>query len=429
MQPRHINFSMDVEETASSVRITRENLLGTPAIVEEITENDPHLSNIIEESHAEDMEELRKQASRVPILEQEVESLKLELDKFGMESKDKVDDIVTERKALQAEINELRIKLSEMQKIEFELKYKSREIEEVNAKLRSIQQEMESRNEEIAMLQDKSDAKAAECETLQLEIERMRKSDMTKRLLFQIDTLTQQVESLNKIISHKDELLTKLEREASNHAKAERDTSSLEIELHRLKEESHETRQKLAEKMIGYERLKIDLVEATKEIGILKECIQQKDVLIKNTSGSDVIEISSHLQEAQNENTQLKTELQRLRTNAGNDQYESSQDLQKQSDSLDARLSELKFLLEQEVQKCQSLTQIRDDLQMDFNELKRIFDQEKDNGMKLQMILDSERKQSNSMANQDANLIQALRIRLDAALDNEAALQVGISID
>lgn len=420
MQPRHINFSM-VNETAPS-RITRENLLGTPAIVEEITDADAQLSNIIEESQKEDIEELRKQASRVPILEQEVESLKLELDKFGIESKEKVDDIVTERKELQAEINDLRVKISEMQKLEFELKYKSREIEEVNAKLRTIQQEMESRNEEIAMLQDKSDSKAAECETLQLEIERMRKSDMTKRLLFQIDTLSQQVDSLNKIISHKDELLTKLEKEASNHAKAERDTSSLEMELHRLKEELHESRQMLAEKMIGYEKLKIDLAETTKEVGILKDCIQQKDVLIKNTSGGEVIEISSQLQDAQNKNVELKTELERLRTNVGNDQSDS-QDLLKQSDSLDARLTELKMLLDQEIQKCQSLMQVRDDLQSDFNELKRVYDQEKDNGMKLQMILDSERKQSNSMANQDANLIQALRIRLEAALDNEAALQ------
>lgn len=398
--------------------------MGTPAIIEEITDDDPQLSNIIEETQQqEEIEELRKQAARIPILEQEVESLKLELDKYGIESKDKVDDIVTERKELQAEINDLRVKMSEMQKIEFELKYKSREIEEVNAKLRSIQQEMESRNEEIAMLQDKSDAKAAECETLQLEIERMRKSDMTKRLLFQIDTLSQQVDSLNKIISHKDELLTKLEKEASNHAKAERDNSSLEMELHRLKEELHVTQQKLAEKMIGYEKIKIDLVEATKENEILKECLHQKDVLIRNTSGGETHEISAQLQDAQNDNLELKTELERLRGVLGTGEHSDSQDLQKQSDTLDARLIELKMLLEQEIQKCQSLMQVRDDLQSDFDELKRLYDQEKDNGMKLQMILDSERKQSNSMANQDANLIQALRIRLDAALDNEAALQ------
>lgn len=421
LQPRQINFSM-VEETASSARITHENLLGTPAIIEEITDDDPHLSNIVEEPQKEEMEELRKQAARVPVLEQEIESLKLEIDKFSIESKEKVDDIVNERKSLQTEINDLRVKVSDMQKIEVELKYKTLEIEEINAKLRSIQQEMQSRNEEIAMLQDKSDAKAAECETLQLEIERMRKSDMTKRLLFQIDTLTQQIESLNKIITHKDELLTKLEKEVTNHAKVERDNSSLDAEMQRLKEELQETKQKLTEKLIGYEKIKIDLVEATKEIEILKQGIQQKDALIRNTSGGDTIEISAQLQETQNENLELKTELERLRAITGTETSES-QDLQKQSDTLDARLTELKLLLDQEIKKSQSLMQIRDDLQADFNELKRLYDQEKDNGLKLQMILDAERKQSNSMANQDANLIQALRIRLDAALDNEAALQ------
>uniref|UniRef100_A0A336KVR5 CSON000948 protein n=1 Tax=Culicoides sonorensis TaxID=179676 RepID=A0A336KVR5_CULSO len=421
MQPRHINFSL-AEETASSVRLRRENLLGTPAIIEEITDED--LSQIAEEPQKEEIEELRKQAARVPILEKEIESLKLELDQFSVESKDKVDGIVNERKELQAEINDLRIKVSEMQKIEVELKYKSREIEDLNAKLRQFQTEMESRNEEIAILQDKSDSKAAECETLQLEIERMRKSDITKRLMFQIDTLTQQVDSLNKIISHKDELLSKLEKDATNHAKAERDNSSLEGDLHRMKNELHETKQKLTDKLISYEKMKIDLVEATKEIEILKQCIHQKDALIRNTSGGELSVISAQLQEAQNENLELKTELERLKCILGGGEHsQDSQDLQKQSDTLDARLTELKSLLDQEIQKCQNLMQIRDDLQSDFNELKRCYDIEKDNGMKLQMILDTERKQSNSMANQDANLIQALRIRLDAALDNEAALQ------
>ncbi|XP_063695962.1 A-kinase anchor protein 9 isoform X2 [Culicoides brevitarsis] len=413
IQPRQINFS-NFEETASSGRITRENLLGTPAIVEEITD-DEHLSNIMEEN--EDIEELRKQASRVPALEQEVESLKLELDKHGIESKGKVGEIVNERKDLQAEVNELRVKISEMQKLEVELKYKTREIEEVNAKLHKIQQEMDLRNEEIGILQDKSDAKAAECETLQLEIERMRKSDMTKRLLFQIDTLTQQVESLNKIIAHKDELLTKLEKEATNHAKAERDTSSLELELQRMRDESNEVKKTLAMKLYEYEKMKIDVAEATREIEILKATLLQKDELIKNTSGGEMLEITAQLQDAQNENLELKTELERLRSES------DSQDLEKQSASLDARLTELKSLLEKEVQKYNNLMKVRDELQADFDELKRMYDKEKDNGMKLQMILDSERKQTNSMANQDANLIQALRIRLEAALDNEVALQ------
>lgn len=404
----------------------RENLLGTQAIIEEITD-DQQLSDIQEDINQEELEDLRKQIGRIPVLEYEIESLKMELDRMGIESKDKYQELTNEKKELISEMGTLKLQVSEMQRLEVELKYKSREIEETNAKLKAFQHEMAARNQEISMLQDKSDAKAAECETLQIEIERMRKSDITKKLMFQIDMLNQQVESLNKIISHKDELLSKFEKEASNQAKVERDLAdktrdhnSIEKEVLKLREELAETKQRLTSKLISFEKIKIDLEEATKQVESLKNAILQKDKLLQNTNLSDV---ERRLQDELNKNIELNTELDKVKTILGHEQSDSQDNIQKQSENLDQRLLELKTLLDQEIEKCKILMRARDDLQEEFDELKRQYDTEKDNGFKLQMILDAERKQSNSIQNQDANLIQALRIRLDAALDNEGVLQ------
>lgn len=424
LPPRQINFSIVTAETPAS-RHTHENLLGTPAIVEEVTDDENPLSDIQEDQeHAEEVEELRKSAQKLPGLENEVEKLRIQLEQVTNDLRGQCEEsglLTAEKKELQNEVNQLKMQVIELQKLEIELRYKMKEIEEVNGKLKEVQAELESRNQEIAVLQDKSDAKAAECETLQIEIERLRKSDCTSRLMFQVDTLNQQIESMNKIISHKDELINKLEKDALNYStksnENQNSSASIEREVIALREEMTETKQKLTEKLISLEKLKLSYEELERQNTLLKTNLQQKDELIETEHTDEVYE---KLRDEQNKNLQLMNELDRLRAIFSET---DANELQLHSENMDSRLRELKQLLDQEMQKSQALMQIRDELQADFNELKRQYDIEKDNGLKLHMILESERKQSNSIQNQDANLIQVLRIRLNAALENEATLQ------
>lgn len=418
--PRQINFSLITNETEHDRRRLRENLLGTPAIIEEVTDDENALSDIQEDEKQEVVEELRRSALKLPGLENEVESLRIQLEQLTKDLRAQCEEggiLTAEKKELQTEVNQLRMQVSELQKIEIELKYKAKEVEDANQRLRGIQAELECRNQEVAVLQDKSDAKAAECETLQNEIDRLRKADCTTRLMFQIDTLNQQVESMNKIILHKDELINKLEKDALNASSVDRGVTSIEREVATLRDEMTDTKQKLTEKLIALERLKLNHEELERQNHLLRNSLQQKDELLETVNVDVVYE---KLRDEQNKNLELMSELDRLRAIFSET---DSSELQRHSENMDSRLRELKQLLEQEMQKSHALLQMRDELQADFNEMKRQYDIEKDNGLKLHMILDSERKQSNSIQNQDANLIQVLRIRLNAALENEATLQ------
>ena len=229
MAPRQINFSL-AESSKSAEFLQKQASNG--ATIEEIKEEDElkNLSDIEEEII--DNEKLK--------LEQEVESLKLNLEKITGEKNREIDDIRKELREKNEEISNLNIELAARLKLfdDMNEERKALQIEVDNVKgdllsLQKIETELNQREAELkaAILnfnekEEELRMKSAMVEELQIELEQSAKESvqLNQKLLSngsKIDTLQQQIESLNKTINHKDELLSKMEKDALNYAQNE----------------------------------------------------------------------------------------------------------------------------------------------------------------------------------------------------------------
>ncbi|XP_055600528.1 pericentrin isoform X2 [Uranotaenia lowii] len=358
--PRQINFSL-VEQSSSSGAGYRE-----PAFIEEIyddegaevlkasSEQGKRLSDISEHVTAEDRDKL----------ENELESLKMSLDRVTNEKnealerlqgevQDKIDrisdlqvelaarnqlyeDLLQEKKDLKEELKKVKASLVELESVSEKLEKKEVELKDALEKLALKEGEVEDFNNSNSKIKEEMQQQLVESQGL--------RSDYQKSQ-FLLDTLKQQVESLNKTISHKDELLTKLEKDILNYSKNEEkyleqlkvldakdtelkilqgnykdrlheidilneDNRFLNEDITRLKneiakssstslpfnpsyvqflkqncekfeEELDETKAMLTEKMLALERVKIDLSACQREAEDLRCMLKEKESMIQ----------------------------------------------------------------------------------------------------------------------------------------------------
>ncbi|CAK1587322.1 unnamed protein product [Parnassius mnemosyne] len=90
--------------------------------------------------------------------------------------------------------------------------------------------------------------------------------------------------------------------------------------------------------------------------------------------------------------------------------------LQMQVENLESRLKDKDALITE-------LNRIRDQLVQDWQTVKLRYEAERDNSGRLQLLLDSQKETSESLQNQDSNMIQILKKRLESAMQSELELQ------
>ncbi|XP_055624894.1 A-kinase anchor protein 9 isoform X3 [Toxorhynchites rutilus septentrionalis] len=536
--PRQINFSVvDDSRSTESRSYVRE-----PAFIEEIQDEVEEvvpvkrggesgvarLSDISENAIEEDRGKL----------ENELESLKLALDRVTNEKNEslkrlqadiqnKIDlisdiqvelaarnklyeDLLQEKKDIREELENVKVSLRELECEAEKFKKKEVELQEAVGQIAQKEEEIAEVKLLYAKLCDQVQQQTKENELL--------KSEQQKNVLL-LDTLKQQVESLNKTIGHKDELLTKLEKDILNYSKNEEkyleqlksldaketelkimqgnykdrlheiqilneDNRFLNEDINRLKneiarssssnptsnpsyvqflkqncekfeEELRETKVMLTEKMLSLERVKIDLASCQNEAELLKNQLKEKEMVIAQIGddGNSLHEALSNIQnkmQENNNNLNKKLREEQLRNEALQAEVDSLKTQIQRSDNSSSpkpfSVEEIAEQLEKELNYSAQLDSSimkaieSDDLNSEDeneNPETKAVGEDQNDGKKLEeltqllhmelqksaKLLEEEKQNSNAIQLQDADIIEAMRLSLEAAIENESKLQ------
>lgn len=449
-KPRKLNFT---DESSSGSKPHQTIVLGPDgSTLPRINETR------VDELHAE-IARLQEKLSAMPMLEEEVESLKISLESvtneksllkdelksktddasnlnLDLQAKNKLlNDLVAEKKQLQAEFDEIKFKLNKLGNLQTEID--------------NLNEQLKERDNDITALHDKLDQKGRQCEELLSKIDKLKTTSvLNEQLMEQIDVYGQQIQSLSKTISHKDELLTKHDKDLLNYSETENryldkikcledQVLVLNADQNVMKKELEATRNDLYEKMIDYEHNKLELKQRDEKIEELK------DILSDSKSPRSVEDMRIQIRLEQEKNVKLQNEIDRLKVIFNRQEHSSSpkplsldeiaERVEKElnySAQLDDNI--LKAIESDEINSDEdnferlgrtTTTTATDDLISDLNELKKNFNLERNKCLTLQSLLEKEKQNSDTIQQHDAEIIETMRLRLQAALEQETELQ------
>lgn len=415
---------------------------------------------------------------RVPQLESEVESLKLSLEgitseknnsieKLKTDLKSKIDeitnlkvdlsakeklyeDLIVQRRELQSDVDEMKMRLIQLENIEADFIKKEDDFKVLREKIENLEDQLDFKKEEI-------EARDQEKEIIALEHNKL-KEDIKS-----IEGLSQQIEIFKTTLTQKDDLIVKLEKEISGYSqKVVVENKIPNEEYNHIIEELQETRQELSNKMISYEKCRLELIDQEKEIHNLQSQLnitesgnfvdltnKLRDEQIKNETLSNEIkklkrsdrienssspkpmsfdEITEQVEKELNYSAQLDSNILKaiesddLNSDEDNTHRQNVEELLRQSGDIDEEFKELRTNLESEMRRRKELSRMNSEILSELQEFKQKYDSARINCTKLQILLDQEKKNSSSIQQQDSNIIEAMRIRLEAAIDNESEL-------
>lgn len=432
-KPRKLNFT---DEDSSSASKPNETVVIIP-----VGSTLPKIDETRFDELQAEIATLQAKLSVVPVLEEKMESLKMSLESVTNEKgllkdelKSKTDDasnlnldlqaknkllteLVAEKKQLQAEFDEIKFKLNKLVNVQTEID--------------ALNEQLKERDDDIVALHDKMDQKGRECEELLSKIDKLKTTSvLNEQLMEQIDVYGQQIQSLSKTLSHKDELLTKHDKELLNYA--ENDIRYTD-KIRTLEKELETTRNDLYEKMIDYEHNKLELNQRDEKIEELK------DILSDSKSPRSVEDMRIEIRREQEKNCRLQSEIDRLKI-ALNRQENSGSPKPLSLDEIAARVEkELNYSaqLDDNILKAIESDEINSDddnlertgqpstdiVMTELSDLKRDLNLERNNCLKFQNLLEKEKKNSEAIQQHDAEIIDTMRLRLQAALEHEAELQ------
>lgn len=430
-RPRQINFSLS-DEFSSMDRIPTGQLVGISSSISnqskledfnaEINNLQGRLAVALKlETYVTNLKKTLEQVTNEKnditndLIQQKESAANLRLD---LAAKSKIiDDVMVEKKVIQSELSDIKLKLSKLNIVQSEVKF--------------LQEDQEARNQEFDELSRRFKDKCRETEDLMQKID---------TLTGQMNIFNYQIISLNKTISHKDELLTKHEKNSLNYAQNEtqylekinrldqeileskRNADLGETDIHQ-KQELAETKGKLFELMVDYDRLRIELKgrnpkDSTTELLSLEQEKNQKlkqeigvlqDALLRSDNSSPkpflLDEIAESVEKELNYSAQLDSNILKAI---------ESDEINSDEDNLSDRLTQPKYAKEYAV---------GDDVMSELRALNQKYDTERSNRLRLQRLLDAEKRNSGSLQEQDANIIDAMRIRLEEVLAQESYMQ------
>ncbi|KFB46504.1 AGAP010655-PA-like protein [Anopheles sinensis] len=472
-------------------------------------------------------------------LESEVESLKLNLDRVVNEKNELVERLKGELQEKVEQIADLQVELAARNKLYEDLMQERKElrteVEKVKQELGQLEQQAHSvqqkeselrealeclhrKEAEVLEVNERYDKLRAEMENVTKESAVLRAEQQRQKL--EVDTLRQQVESLNKTIGHKDELMSKLEKDLLNYSKNEekyleqlRSLDAKETELKivqgnykdrlheieilnednrfltedinrlrneiarnsnsqlnsnssyvqtlkqncaKLEEELQETKHLLTEKMLALERVRIDLSGCQHELEDVRGALREKEMIIQQIGddGQSLHEALSNIQEQmqdknvtlngklreeQARNAKLQSELEQLKAQLQQSDNSSSPkpfSVEEIAEQLEKELN-YSAQLDSSILKAIESDEVNSDDEpkgdarkagsqrkpSELDDLRQKLQLEMDKGKKMQELLEGEKQNSASIQQQDAEIIEAMRIRLEASLGNESTLQ------
>lgn len=409
----------------------------------------------VNELEAEIVRLQEKLLSVVPVLEDEVESLKMSLEAVTNEKnllndelKSKADDALNLSLDLQAKdklLNELIAEKKQLQVEYDEIKSRLNKLASVQAEMDNLNEQLKERDSDIAALHDTLDQKSRRCEELLNKIDKLKTTTaLNEQLMEQIDVYGQQIQSLSKTISHKDELLTKHEKDLLNSSgnenrylnkinALEEQVLVLNAEQNQMKKELEAARNDLYEKMIDFERNKLELRQRDERIEELR------DILSDSKSPRSVEDMRIQIRQEQEKNAKLQEEIDRLKVIFNRQESNGSPKPLSLDEIAECVEKELNYSaqLDDNILKAIESDEINSDddnferlghtttdvLMAELNELKADLSSERKTCTALQSQLDKEKKNFEAIQQHDADIIDTMRIRLQAALEQETELQ------
>lgn len=397
---------------------------------------------------------LQEKLSTVPILEEEVESLKISLESVTNEKcllkeelQSKTDDALNLNLDLQAKNKLLNELISEKKQLQAEfddMKFKLNKLGNVQPEIDHLNEQLMERDNAIAAMHDKLDEKGRQCEELLGKIDKLKTtSALNEQLMEQIDLYGQQIQSLSKTVSHKEELLTKHDKDLLNYSEneiryldriktLEEQVLVLNADQNLMKMELEATRNDLYEKMIDYEHNKLELKQRDEQIEELK------DILSDSKSPRSVEDMRIQIRQEQEKNVRLQTELDRLKVIFNRQEHSSSPKPFSLDEIAERVEKELNYSaqLDDNILKAIESDEINSDednferlgqtateaLMAELNDLKKNFDLERKNCVNLQNLLEKEKKNFELIQQHDAEIMDTMRLRLQSALEQETEL-------
>lgn len=455
-QPRKILFTTqttnDDNRISTNERKFLAESLSLPTIVDEqymLNASSPLANNLHEKIAKLQNENMEKTEELTKLKVKLAEHSEMHLD---LAAKSKLlSDLMVEKKELQFEFDEQKSQLTKLINTS-----NATAAAGVAGELNSNEQKTENLKE----IQQQFTEKCQQFEQLSAKLEQILNENIT--LKTEIDLLTQQVQSLDKTINHKDELLSKFEKNAINYAQTEsrhletinrleQDIIDLNqnldrnhdatVQLTTLREELDRTKNELFDKMIDYEKCQLYLKQQAKTIEDLK------DILSDSKSPRSVEDMRIQIRQEQEKNQKFCDEIMQLRAiierHDNNDspkpygldeiarRVEKELNYSAQLDSNIIKAIESEHEQQQHDSDEEKLQNIRQAANMaaELTTVKEKYEIEKQNCLRLQRLLDAEKSNSTSLQEQDVNVIRAINLRLEASISQEAELQKLLEIE
>lgn len=371
-----------------------------------------------ESSMMNDVNKLRKELELITKEKNEaVESLRVELlsktDEMSnlqldLAAKSKLyDDLMVEKKEVERELDDIRVSLMRFSSYESTLKKKDEELNNSLVKIKQLEMELKSQNQDLENLRISMGEKDENIQKLSQELlVHQTKCQENERMLLDLERLKTQVTSYNDVMTEKESLLKKLEQDLLKYVKSENELLEKAEHCEKLLDANHQLesdvdslKRELSLKSFALEKCKFDLQEMEQKVDSLKK---EEDILVMaDNRNISVEEITAKLERELNYSAELDGNI----IKAIESESEINSELEELGGTRPSRYQEKMKKLEDEIESLKKQYQ------------------------KISADLDEEKKNSDSIQMQDASLIEAIKIRLEAALDNENVLKKLLDVE
>ncbi|KAK4873718.1 hypothetical protein RN001_013078 [Aquatica leii] len=386
---------------------------------------------------------LKAQLTDVANSVESIKSLEAELNEKRAEVKELQENYNTKTIDLQTKLDIFEKEIVEKDrtnaKLQKDLSNKESQLISLSAELDELRKTIESKNEEIRGAKKEKEKIVAEFETNIKEL---------KELLIDRET---EIEILNEDTQRYQDDITQLE----NHLKQLKSSTKREYEV-----KLAQTQRDVASKDLEIVKLSTDVDDLNRKAACLQGLLEEKDKIVKQMSedgkilrvnletiqnkmqeSGNVVDLKRRLDEEKQLNESLKEQLNVLKLERGDnkpiDMTASIEDItgevRKQleySAHLDSSIlsalevgekEDLGMLKERALNT--DLKKLNHILQEKVNDLEKKCRFAEENVAHLQLLLENEKRVCTNIQLEDANILEELRLRLEAALENEVQFQ------
>lgn len=311
------------------------------------------------------------------------------------------EDLMTDKKEVERKLDDVRVSMMRLSAFEMTLKKKDEELNNSLIKIRQLEMELKSQNHDLENLRLVMSEKDENIQKLSQDLAIFQnKCKENERMLNDLERLKTQVTSYNDVMTEKENLLKKLEQDLMKYVKSENELLEKADHCDKLLEANHQLesdvdnlKRELSLKSFALEKCKFDLQEMEQKVDSLKN---DDDVFVSGDNRNfSVEEITAKLERELHYSAELDGNI----IKAIESESEVNSELEELGGKRPIRYQEKMKKLEDEIENLKKQYQ------------------------KVSGELDEEKKNSDAIQMQDASLIEAIKIRLEAALENENVLK------